>query len=42
MELWILPAEEKIRADGPDWLLLILAECNPEMRDKFMLILWRT
>ena len=42
MELWILPAEEKIRADGPDWLLLILAECNPEMSDKFMLLLWRT
>jgi len=42
VELWILPAEEKIRADGPDWLLLILAECNPEMSDKFMLLLWRT
>ncbi|WVZ60335.1 hypothetical protein U9M48_010378 [Paspalum notatum var. saurae] len=39
---WLLPEEERWWYSGPDWLLILLDNCNKDQRDKVKLLLWQT
>jgi ribonuclease HI len=39
---WDLPRESSFAYSGPDWLQLLLANCNKNQRDKILLLLWRS
>lgn len=38
---WNLPAEEKFKYTGKDWLQLLLDTCTVDVRQKILLLLWR-
>lgn len=38
---WSLPAEERFRYTGDDWLQVLLDTESEEMRAKILLLLWR-
>ena len=39
---WDLPSEDKLRYNGPEWLLTLLDTISVDMRDYMVLLLWRT
>lgn len=38
---WLLPSEAELSFTGPDWLLVLLNQCSPEVIDNFLMIMWR-
>jgi hypothetical protein len=41
-EYWVLPAEERLRNDGPEWFLVLLDSCTEEEMADLAMILWRS
>ena len=41
-ELWALPKEPVLGEPNPDWLLNALSQCSGHMREKLLLVLWRS
>jgi hypothetical protein len=38
---WQLPEEMKMDYRGPDWLLILLAQLDPDQKQNVLLLLWR-
>ncbi|KAF8649424.1 hypothetical protein HU200_064324 [Digitaria exilis] len=38
---WLLPREEDLVLSGPDWLLMLLDKIDDQVRDNFLLLIWR-
>lgn len=38
---WCLPVEKNLQFSGPDWLLRVIDEADPESAGKLLLIFWR-
>lgn len=38
---WLLPGEEDLLLSGPDWLLLLVDKIDDQVRDNFLMLIWR-